>query len=214
MTSTPAIADDTTDQHDTATDSAAEDGSNTFGDRESGQPQGQAAQPPTPRRWLRRVAARWRLIAVAGLLLVCAGAASGLYFGQYRTDHDNSTVSAAAVTAASEGSVALLSYAADSLDHDLATARSHLTGDFLTYYAQFADQFVAPAARQRDIHASATVTRAAAMDVHADNAKVLIFLNQTMTSHDNPDPVQTASSVVVGLTKVDGRWLISSFDPV
>jgi Mce-associated membrane protein len=41
-----------------------------------------------------------------------------------------------------------------------------------------------------------------------------VFLNQNTTSRDNPAPVQTASSVKVGLTKVDGSWRISSFDPV
>lgn len=166
------------------------------------------------RRWSRPLAARWRLVAVACVVLVVAGVAAELYFGQYRTDHDTSVATTSAVNAASQGSVALLSYAADSLDRDLANARSHLTGDFLTYYSQFSDQFVAPAARQKGIRATAAVTRAAATDVHADSAKVLIFLNQTTTTHDNTDPVQTASSVMVGLSKVDGRWLISSFDPV
>jgi len=42
---------------------------------------------------------------------------------------------------------------------------------------------------------------------------VPIFLDQT-TSRDNPDPVETASSVMVGLTKVGPRWLIPSFDPL
>ena len=166
------------------------------------------------RRWTRRLAERWRLIAATCVVLVCAGVAVELYFGQYRTDHDSSGATSSAVSAASEGSVALLSYAADSLDRDLANARSHLTGDFLTYYGQFADQFVAPAARQKGIRATAAVTRAATVDAHADSAKVLIFLNQTTTSRDNADPVQTASSVVVGLSRVDGRWLISAFDPV
>lgn len=44
--------------------------------------------------------------------------------------------------------------------------------------------------------------------------KVPIFLDQTTTSRDNPDPVETASSVMVGLTKVGPRRLISWFDPL
>ena len=53
-----------------------------------------------------------------------------------------------------------------------------------------------------------------ALEWRPDAAQVLIFLNQNTTSRDNPVPVQTASSVKVGLTKVDGAWRISSFDPV
>jgi Mce-associated membrane protein len=155
-----------------------------------------------------------RLIAVVLALTGSAGAAAGLYLSQYRVDQQNAAASAAVVSAASQGSVALLSYAPDSLDHDLPAAQSALTGEFLTYYSQFANQIVAPAARQKNVHATATVVRAAATEVGAEKARVLIFLNQSTTSSDNPDPVQTASSVMVGLTKVDQRWLISSFDPL
>lgn len=165
-------------------------------------------------RWMRHIVTRCHQPAVACFLLICAGVAGALFFGTYRGDSDASLASASVLTAAQQGSSALLTYAPNSLDRDLATARSQLTGDFLTYYSQFTDQFVVPAVKQRDIHATATVVRAAAVDVHPGTAQVLIFLNQTTTSRDNPVPVQTASSVKVGLTKVSGDWRISSFDPI
>jgi Mce-associated membrane protein len=166
--------------------------------------------------WLRRLMSHWRLLAVGGLVLVLAATTATLYFGQYRVDRQTAGAAATAsvISAASQGSVKLLSYAPDSVDGDLAGARSYLTGNFLTYYSDFAAQFVGPAAKDRDVHATATVVRAAAAELHADKAEVLVFLNQATTSRDNPEPVQTATSVMVGLTKVDGRWLISSFDPV
>ena len=40
----------------------------------------------------------------------------------------------AAVDAARDGTVAMLSYKPDTLDQDFAAAKSHLTGDFLNYY--------------------------------------------------------------------------------
>jgi Mce-associated membrane protein len=46
------------------------------------------------------------------------------------------------------------------------------------------------------------------------SATVLLFLNQTTTSKENPDGSFTASSVKVGLTKVGNDWLINAFDPV
>ena len=110
--------------------------------------------------------------------------------------------------------MSLLSYAPDSLDRDLAAAKSHLTGDFLTYYSKFTDQIVAPAAKQKTVKTTASVVRAAVSELHPDSAKVVVFLNQTTTSKDRPDPTHTASSVVVSLTKVNGTWLISAFDPV
>ena len=50
--------------------------------------------------------------------------------------------------------------------------------------------------------------------MHPDSANVLLFVNQGTTSKENPDGSFVASSVKVGLKKVDGHWLISTFDPV
>ncbi|WP_234998139.1 twin-arginine translocation pathway signal [Mycobacterium sp. DBP42] len=176
---------------------------------------GEADHTPEVReRWTHRVARRWRPIAVVCILLTSAGSASALYFGGYRAEHAAAGASTTVVEAASEGSVALLSYAPNSLDQDFATAKSKLTGDFLTYYSEFADKFVAPAAKQKDIQATASVVRAAPVDVGSDTAQVLVYLNQATTSRDNPAPAQASSAVKVGLTKVDGNWLISSFDPI
>ncbi|MGV0807297.1 twin-arginine translocation pathway signal [Mycolicibacterium setense] len=171
------------------------------------------ADAPSERR-IRRVARRWRPIAVICVLLASAASAAALYFGVYRVDHGNAAATTTVIDVASEGSVALLSYAPNSLDKDFADARSRLTGEFLTYYSEFADKFVAPAAKQKDINATATVVRAAPLDVQSDTAEVLVYLNQATTSRDNPEPAQAASAVKVGLTKIDGNWLISSFNPI
>jgi len=164
-------------------------------------------------RWVRRAQRRWPQIA-AGLAL-CGSAAltSSLYLEMHRTDQATAAAQSAVVGAASEGSVALLSYAPDTVEPDLAAAQSHLTGAFLTYYRDFAEQIVTPAAKEKAVHATASVVRAAPVDVDGDHARVLVFLNQSTTSRDNSGPVQSASSVMVGMSKVGERWLISSFDP-
>jgi Mce-associated membrane protein len=56
--------------------------------------------------------------------------------------------------------------------------------------------------------------RAAVAQLHRDSAVVLVFVDQSTTSKDKPDPSMAASSVLVTLTKVDGKWLITKFDPV
>ena len=50
--------------------------------------------------------------------------------------------------------------------------------------------------------------------MHPDSANRTGFVNQTTTSKENPDGAFAASSVKVGLKKIDGRWLINTFDPV
>lgn len=92
------------------------------------------------------------------LLLLSGGGATWLYFKQYRPDKQtDASVATAVVNAASDGTVALLSYSPDSLDKDFATAKSHLSGDFLSYYNQFTEQIVAPAAKQKSLKTTARV---------------------------------------------------------
>jgi Mce-associated membrane protein len=153
------------------------------------------------------------LLAVA--LLVSAGAAAWLYFEQYRPDQEtNPAAAGVALDAAKNGTVALLSYAPGTLDKDFAAAKSHLTGDFLSYYTQFTEQIVTPAAKQKSVKTSAAVVQAAVSELHPDSAVVLVFVNQSTTSKENPDGSFAASAVKVGLKKINGAWLISSFDPV
>ena len=126
----------------------------------------------------------------------------------------NDAAAKSAIKAASDGTVAILSYAPESLDKDFATAKSKLTGDFLSYYTQFTEQIVTPAAKQKSVKTTASVVRAAVSELNPDSAVVLVFINQTTQSADRPDASFTNSSVRVTLKKVDGAWLISSFDPV
>jgi Mce-associated membrane protein len=154
-------------------------------------------------------------LVLAALLLASAGLASWAYLTQFRPDQQtDATVAANTIKAASDGTVALLSYSPDTLDKDFAAAKTHLTGDFLNYYNQFTQDIVTPAAKQKSVKTSATVVRAAVAELKPESASVLVFLNQTTTSKENVDGSFTASSVKVGLTKLNGAWLISSFDPV
>ncbi|SDD62381.1 Mce-associated membrane protein [Mycolicibacterium neoaurum] len=157
----------------------------------------------------------WVAILLVALLVITGGVTGWLYQTQYRFDQATDTAAAdAAVQAASDGTIALLSYSPDNLETDFTTARSHLTGDFLNYYNQFTEQIVSPAAKKNGVTTSASVVNAAVSELYPDRAVVLVFLNQSTTSSENPDGSFSTSSVKVGLAKVDGSWRIASFDPV
>jgi Mce-associated membrane protein len=162
-----------------------------------------------------RCRAKWRPILVTALVIAAMGLAASLFFFQYRPDRQIDDAAAhQAIRAASDGAVASLTYSADSLDRDLAKAKSYLTGEFLAYYNKFTQQFVAPMAQQKHITQKAVMVRAAVSDLQPDSAVVLVYLNQTTTSNDKPQPLITPSSVRVMLTKVGGSWLISKLDPL
>ena len=172
--------------------------------------------PPTGKT--RRRSGRALVIAAVlafVLLAASAGLTSWLYVNDYRPDQETDPAAAqVALDAAKTGTVALLSYSPESLDQDFANAKSKLTGDFLSYYTQFTEQIVTPAAREKSVKTAASVVRAAVSEIAPESAEVLVFINQTTTSKENPDGAFAASSVKVGLTKIDGNWLIDSFDPV
>lgn len=157
------------------------------------------------------------LLAAPLISLVVASAAlagSLLYF-QYRPDRATDAAAAkSAITAASDGTVAILSYSPDTLDRDFSSAKSRLTGDFLSYYTKFTQEIVAPAAKQKSVKTNAVVVRAAVSEIHPTSAVVLVFVNQSTVSADRAEPTLTSSSVLVTVTKAGENWLISSFNPV
>ena len=89
---------------------------------------------------------------MAVALVASAGVAAWLYFYQYRADQQTNAAAAnVALEAAKNGTVALLSYSPETLDKDFAAAKSNLTGDFLSYYTQFTEQIVTPAAKEKQV---------------------------------------------------------------
>ncbi|MGV0848850.1 hypothetical protein [Mycolicibacterium phlei] len=171
-----------------------------------------APKKPGVLAWLRRHLLAL-LLTVA--LLSSAGVAAWLY--AFQLSEDLATDAAAqrvAIEAATNGTARLLSYSPESLEQDFAAAKENLTGDFLNYYTQFTEQIVTPAAKQKQVKTSAAVVQAAVAEMNPDSAVVLVFVNQTTTSKENPDGAFAASAVKVGLVKQDGRWLINTFDPV
>ena len=119
-----------------------------------------------------------------------------------------------AVQAATDGAVAILTYQPNTVDKDLGAAQSRLTGTFKDAYFKLTHDVVIPGAKQQQISAVATVPAAALVSTRSStHAVVLLAVNQT-TVVGKDAPSQTASTVRVTLDKVDGRWLISGFDPV
>lgn len=119
----------------------------------------------------------------------------------------------ASVRAASESTIAILSYKPETVDRDLKAAAERLTAGFRQQYTQLVNDVVAPGAKQQHITAVATVPAAASVSATGKHAVVLVFVDQT-TTIGNDAPTQSTSSVRVTLDRVDGRWLISQFDPV
>jgi len=117
------------------------------------------------------------------------------------------------VRVASEDAAALLSYRPESVERDLGAARERLTGDFKDAYGALIREVVIPGAKEKHISARAKVTAAASVSVTDTHAVVLAFVNQTVTIGEGA-PTDTTPVLRVTLDKVNGKWLVSHFDPV
>ncbi|WP_428343074.1 hypothetical protein [Mycobacterium sp.] len=126
---------------------------------------------------------------------------------------ESRTAAAESVRAATESTIAILSYKPETVDRELKAASDRLTGGFSQQYTQLVNDVVAPGAKQQHISAVASVPAAASVSATGQHAVVLLFVDQT-TSIGNDAPTQSTSSVRVTLETVHGRWLISQFDPV
>ena len=162
---------------------------------------------------------RARIIAFgvlpAGAVLLGAGAAVLKYQDAYLQGAQRAAKES--VDAARQTTETILSYRADTVDRDLNAARDRLTGAFLDSYSTLINETVIPGAREKKISTDAKVPAAASVSATSTHAVVLAFVNQTVTmgSGDKASaPTTTASSVRVTLDKVDGRWLVSGFDPL
>ncbi|HXO82072.1 MAG TPA: hypothetical protein VN856_19545 [Mycobacterium sp.] len=157
----------------------------------------------------------WTRLLVAGLPVLALILALGVGYLKWLdgTARESRAAAEASVRAASESTIAILSYKPETVDRDLKVAADRLSEPFRQQYTQLVNDVVAPGAKQQHITAVATVPAAASVLATGKHAVVLVFVDQT-TTIGNDAPTQSTSSVRVSLEKVDGRWLISQFDPV
>src|SRR5271166_1145169 len=183
-------------------DSEAADADEASDDESDSEPEKRAVE------WS-RVLAHGVLPAIALLLALGAG-----YFKWVVGSADDlARARTESVRVAGEDTVVLLSYKADSVEKDLAAARERLTGEFKDAYTELTRQVVIPGAKEKHISSVAKVNAAASVSATANHAVVPLFVDQTVTIGAGA-PTDTQPVVRVTLDKVNGRWLVSRFDPV
>lgn len=126
---------------------------------------------------------------------------------------DDEVARAESARAATDSTIAILTYKPDTVEKDLGAARDRLTGKFQDSYTGLINDVVIPGAKEKQISATSSVPAAASVSATQNHAVVLVFVDQTVIVGSDA-PSNTASSVRVTLDKIGGRWLISDFTPV
>lgn len=165
-------------------------------------------------------AGRWsttrvRIIsAVIALLLLAVAGGCGYLF--YVDHHDRSVAQMRdqALAAAVADVPALLSYKADNIEQDFAGKYGLVTGDFKTQFENLTKQTIIPAAKQQSLTTKAQVASAGVSSVDGDSVTVLLFINQSTTSNDQPGTKLDGSRVQVVMTKVGDQWKVAGLTPV
>ncbi|WP_156750506.1 hypothetical protein [Mycobacterium sp. 852013-50091_SCH5140682] len=158
----------------------------------------------------------WRqaiVFIVVPLFVVALSAVTGWLKWVDGSAREAQVAATESVQAARDATIALLSYQPDTVQQTLEAAQTRLTGSFRDSYDQLIHDVVIPGAREKKISAVVNIPAASSISATGRHAEVLVFVNQTSIVGTDA-PTDTASSVRVGLDKVDGRWLISSFEPV
>lgn len=156
-----------------------------------------------------------RLLAfvVLPLVAVLLAGTCGYLKWQVGTGRETLNARIESTQAAKDSTVALLSYSPDNVEQQLGAARNLLIGTFRDSYTALTHDVVIPSAKQKQISAAATVAAVASVSATPRHAVAMVFVDQT-TIVGSGAPTGTSSVVRVSLDKVDGKWLISSFDPV
>jgi Mce-associated membrane protein len=206
-TPTAAAAGNGDDDTDSAISDEAEAGP------EEGSEKGEA-EAPEPAKTVSRIS--WSRVVAFGVLPgVALSLAGGVAYLKWVDSSARASELARieSVAAAKDSTIMLLSYKSDTVEKDLEAAKSRLTGKFKDSYAQLINDVVIPGAKKGHVSTTTAVPAAASVSASPDHAVTLLFVNQTAVVDKEP-PSNSASSVRVTLDKVEGRWLISGFDPV
>jgi Mce-associated membrane protein len=107
----------------------------------------------------------------------------------------------------------MLSYTPENVETTLNEAKAMLASPFRESYGELIQNTVIPGAKEKKITATCHVAGAAVESLTQDKASLLVFVNQQVTVPP-AEPTDTASSVRVGMKKINGDWLIDAFDPV
>lgn len=163
---------------------------------------GTVATTGSRRRWVLPVAA-----GLAGALLACTAALGWQVWQQHQIQQASQQAQRAAVSYAQ----VLTSIDSNKVDENFKEVLDGATGEFKDMYSQSSVEL-----RQLLIENKATahgvVVDSAVQEVSKDKAVVLLFIDQSVTNSQLPDPRIDRSRMKMTLEMVDGRWRASKVE--
>ena len=164
-----------------------------------------------------RVPARRARIVFAAICLlgVVAIAATGYLTYQVRLQDNQRDDRAQALAAMQSNVPKLLSYDGNNdLNQEFAAKYDLLTGKFREDFTTLTKSSIIPAAAAHRIVTNAKIAESGVISVADDSVSVLMFINQTTTSSEDPAPQLDGSRVKVTAVRSGDQWKIGGLQPV
>jgi Mce-associated membrane protein len=158
-----------------------------------------------------------RVRLTLGIFAVGASAslAGAVYTGtQLHDDSATADAGRAAVDTARTSVPALLTYDFNTVDQQFKARYDSLAGEFKNEFQSLGDQRIIPVAKDRHIVTKAEVAASGVVAQSRNDVSVLMFVNQTTTNSDSPDPKLDGSRIRVSMTKTPDGWRIAGLEPI
>lgn len=167
-------------------------------------------EAPAPRG---EASPRARLLAWVGLgLSLVALAVSLLLWVESGRAADRRDGTRAATAAARTAVETMLSYDYKTFDQHTAQVDALLTGAFRTEFDNGTRQSVKPLAVANQAVVQARASEVGVMSAGDNTVRVLAFVNQATTSAKLDRPQVDQNRVILTMSRVDGRWLVSKVE--
>jgi Mce-associated membrane protein len=153
------------------------------------------------------------LLAWVGLALsLVALAVSLLLWVESGRAADRRDGTRAATAAARTAVETMLSYDYKTFDQHTAEVDKLLTGSFRTEFDNGTRQSVRPLAVANQAVVQARASEVGVMSASDNTVRVLAFVNQATTSAKLDRPQVDQNRVILTMSRVDGRWLVSKVE--
>ncbi|SDH11678.1 Mce-associated membrane protein [Rhodococcus triatomae] len=162
-----------------------------------------AAETPSPGRPSGRI----RLLAFAAVVALVAGLAGAVgYLLWDRSSLDDARGSA--LDAGRRYATDLATYSWDSLDRNLSVVRENSAGDFAEQYEEVATS-LSEMIRQYQGTSSGEIVEAGLVSGDRDRAEVIVFLDQTVTNTNSPEPRIDRNRMQLSLIREGDQWKLT-----
>ena len=174
-------------------------------DVEGGTAENVATQKPERRRL------RWVTRGAAALAIAAALAGVGYGGWLMYQQHQDGVAARDAQHSAEKYAAVLTSIDTNAIDQNFADVLDGSTGEFKDMYSKSSTQ-LRQLLLDNKAAAHGTVLESAVQSVTPDRVVVLLFVDQSITNAQVPDPRVDRSRIKMTMDKVDGRWLASKVE--